>query len=204
MLTGCQKTYLYNSWVLLSVCNERRKTRNVASAHVSWHLTKIVTQKHVWCHTQVKSQMIKSLIGLSVKSQIDVDRAWDLCQICKKEKEKKKHFFCLSYQRCIRNFQVIFTENKIYDTFTDSLPRMCVICIRDFQVSSRQWSSKMRIVSLQLTKFIAHCPGLIIVKMNVSLPVCPWEKSMSQDPTRAIKGQIITMPVPNIGHIAII
>lgn len=53
---------------------------------------------------------------------------------------------------------------------------------------------------LQLTKFIAHRPGLIIIKMNVSLPVCPWEISMSQDPTRAIEGQIITMPVANMGN----
>lgn len=141
-----------------------------------------------------KNQILINLIGLSVKFHMDVDRVWDVSDM---QKKKERHFFSACLHKVLKRI-------RIYDTFTDPLPRMCVICIRDFQVSSRQWSSKMRILSLQLTKFIAHCPGLIIVKMNISLSVRPWEKSMSQDPTRAIKGQIITMPVPNIGCIAII
>lgn len=46
------------------------------------------------------------------------------------------------------------------------------------------------------TQVVPNRPGLIIVKMDVSLPVCLGEERMCQDPSRPVERQIISMPVP--------
>lgn len=55
------------------------------------------------------------------------------------------------------------------------------------------------VVSQQHTQVIPNAPGLVIVKMDISLPVGFGEERMRQDPPRAIKGQAVSMPVPRGG-----
>lgn len=53
-----------------------------------------------------------------------------------------------------------------------------------------------QVLSHKLTHVITHCPGFIIVEVDVTLPVRPGKKGMCQNASGAIKGQVITMPVP--------
>lgn len=46
------------------------------------------------------------------------------------------------------------------------------------------------------TEAVPNRPGLIIVKMDISLPVCLGEERVCQDPSGPIKRQIVSMPVP--------
>lgn len=46
------------------------------------------------------------------------------------------------------------------------------------------------------THIVAHCPVLIIVKVDFSFSVCSGEKSMGEDPSRTVEWQIVSMPIP--------
>lgn len=46
------------------------------------------------------------------------------------------------------------------------------------------------------TQVVPNRPGLVIVKMNVSFPVCFGEECVCQDPSGPIKRQVVSMPVP--------
>lgn len=46
------------------------------------------------------------------------------------------------------------------------------------------------------TQVVPNRPGLVIVKMNVSFPVCFGEEGVCQDPSRPIERQVVPMPVP--------
>lgn len=47
---------------------------------------------------------------------------------------------------------------------------------------------------------VSEGPRLIVVKVNVSLTVRFGEEGVSEDPTRAIEGKVVSMPVPGVKH----
>lgn len=47
-----------------------------------------------------------------------------------------------------------------------------------------------------LTHVVSEGPWLIVVKVNVALSVCFGEEGVSEDPTRAVEGKVVSMPVP--------
>lgn len=49
---------------------------------------------------------------------------------------------------------------------------------------------------LYRTQVVPNRPGLVVVKVNVSFPVSFGEEGVCQDPSRPIKRQVISMPVP--------
>lgn len=49
---------------------------------------------------------------------------------------------------------------------------------------------------LPLTHVVSKGPWLIIIKVDVTLTVCFWEEGVSKNPTWAIKGEVVSMPIP--------
>lgn len=47
-----------------------------------------------------------------------------------------------------------------------------------------------------LTHVVSQGPRLIVVKVDVTLAVGFWEEGVSKDPTRAIKGEVVSVPIP--------
>lgn len=47
-----------------------------------------------------------------------------------------------------------------------------------------------------LTHAVAHCPSLVIVKVDVSLPMGSGKKGVGEDSSRPIKWQAVPVPVP--------
>lgn len=47
-----------------------------------------------------------------------------------------------------------------------------------------------------LTHVVSKGPWLVVVKVNVALSVCFGEEGVSQNPTWAIEGKVVSMPVP--------
>lgn len=51
-------------------------------------------------------------------------------------------------------------------------------------------------LSQTLTHVVSEGPWLVVVEVNVALSVRFWEEGVSEDPTRAVEGKIVSMPVP--------
>lgn len=47
-----------------------------------------------------------------------------------------------------------------------------------------------------LTHVVSEGPRLIVVKVNVALSVCFGEEGVSENPTRAVEGKVVSVPVP--------
>lgn len=71
-------------------------------------------------------------------------------------------------------------------TTTESLPSALISILEHPQLRVKQYR----------TQVVPNRPGLIIVKMDISLAVCLGEERVCQDPSRPIERQVIPMPVP--------
>lgn len=71
-------------------------------------------------------------------------------------------------------------------TTTESFPSAPISILERPQLPLKQYR----------TQVVPNRPGLVIVKMDVSLPVCLGEECMCQDPSGPVKRQVVSMPVP--------
>lgn len=49
---------------------------------------------------------------------------------------------------------------------------------------------------VQPTHVVSEGPGLVVVKVDVALSVRFGEEGVSEDPTRAVEGEVVSVPVP--------
>lgn len=76
-------------------------------------------------------------------------------------------------------YRALFTAQGIISKFTDKHPGAPTAPLKQYH-----------------TQAVPNRPGLVIVKVNVSFPVCFGEERVCQDPSGPVERQVVSVPVP--------